>query len=108
MANLKDKIVFLQDPKFGEDYWAGQIFFSFDQDSFISKGIALFTNFENYSHIPVSHCGIITGPNTCLEAAAGGVQESDFIEKYVNDPTVTVFLRSPNGLTTEKAVTMEM
>ncbi len=103
MAN----IVLLQDPKFGIDYKAGHVFFSYSS-SFVSRGIALFSNFENYSNVPVSHCGIITGSRTCLEASVGGVQESDFITKYVQDPHTLVFLRSPIGLTPAKAIDMEM
>jgi len=99
---------YLRNPKFEEDYKAGYIFFSFKTDSFISKGIALFTRFENTSKIPISHCGIITGPDECVEAAQpGGVQKSNFVKKYIENPMTIVFLRVPFNLDQEKTAIME-
>lgn len=84
----------LQDPKFGVDYQPGHVFFSYDNDSIISAGIALFTRSEQ-TKIKVSHCGVIDLNGQALEAdeSVGFVARSNFKEKYIDDPTKIVFFR---------------
>lgn len=98
----------IENPKYKKDYKPGQIFFSFTKDNFISKGISVFTNFERKT-IRVSHCGIIISDKECLEAAQpGGVQVSNFIEKYVQDPHTIIYVREPRNLTKLAAKKMEI
>ncbi len=84
----------LQDPKFGTDYQPGHVFFSYDNDSLVSAGIALFTRSEQ-TQIKVSHCGVIDLNGQAIEAdeSVGHVARSNFKEKYIDDPTKIVFFR---------------
>jgi len=93
----------LQNPTYGEDYKEGYIFFSYTSNDIVSEGIALFQSYEDVLHQPLSHCGVISGPNMCVEATDPKVMESNFIEKYVNDPHTIVFLRKPKDLTPQGA-----
>ena len=88
----------LRDPVYGEDYGRGWVFFSYCITSPISAGIALFSRDEALSRIPLSHCGIVTGERCCIEATDPGVIFSDFKAKYLDDPTIVVFLRRPQNL----------
>lgn len=95
---------FVRNPEYGKDYDDGYIFFSYNTDSLISTGIALFTKFEAKSKIPISHCGIVTGKQTCIEAAnPGGVQVSNFHEKYLKPKKTVVFLCKPRNVSPELA-----
>jgi hypothetical protein len=89
----------LTDPIYGQDYKDGYVFFSYTTGSIVSAGIALFQSYEDVLHQPLSHCGVISGPNMCVEATDPKVMESNFVEKYVNDPHTIVFFRKPKDLT---------
>lgn len=84
----------LQDPKFGTDYQPGHVFFSYDNDSIVSAGIALFTRSEQ-TKINVSHCGVIDLNGQAIEAdeSVGYVARANFKEKYIDDPTKIIFFR---------------
>jgi len=89
----------LTNPQYNVDYKDGYVFFSYTTGSIVSAGIALFQSYEDVLHQPLSHCGVISGPNMCVEATDPKVMESNFIEKYVNDPHTIVFFRKPKDLT---------
>ena len=85
----------LTNPVYGEDYNEGYVFFSYTMNSLVSSGIALFQELDNVCGVQLSHCGIISGPEMCVESTTPVVMESNFIEKYVNEPHTVVFLRKP-------------
>jgi len=88
-------VKYLVDPVFGEDYNEGYVFFSHRTDGFYAKGITLFTG-DGESGIPITHCGIITGNGTCIEAKIGKcISEVDFDEEYLQQENCTVVIRKP-------------
>jgi hypothetical protein len=94
----------VQNPVYGQDYRDGYVFFSYNTTSFISAGIALFSRHDAANGIPISHCGIVTGENECVEASQpGGVQVSDFVKKYVEPGEIVVSLCKPRDITPEIA-----
>lgn len=93
---------FVINPEYKKDYGPGYIFFSYNTSSLISAGIALFSRSEAKNGIPVSHCGVIINENECVEAAnPGGVQVSNFMQKYVEPNEIVVFLCKPKEINLE-------
>ena len=88
---------FIINPQYRRDYKAGDIFFSYNNESIISKGIALFTSEDRVSSESISHCGIIVGKNLCIEAdeKLGYVVISNFKEKYLEQKHKTVMIKRP-------------
>lgn len=85
-------------PEYGINYNAGYIGFTFNDESFISEGIAYFTRWDKMADIPVSHALIVTSENTCVEALAGcGVVQSR-LDKYFNDKNTHIFFKKPKGI----------
>lgn len=91
MSKIQTKQVL---PKYGQNYRAGHIFFTYRPGNFVAGGITWFTRFERLGEIKVSHVGIVTGPDDCIEALASGVKQSN-LTKYFTDPTLQIFFREP-------------
>lgn len=83
---------------FGQNYDVGWVGFSFDDDSFISKGIAYFTREEicAFDGVKISHTFIVEAENRVIEATTPRVQESTLLDRFA-DPTLHIFFRQPLG-----------
>lgn len=87
---IKSKI-----PEFGVDYDAGYTFFTMNDSSVVSLGIAYFTRWNRLSDIKVSHCGICTGLNEGVEATSPKAGKCNLTKKYFSNPNVHIFFRKP-------------
>lgn len=86
-------------PEFGVNYNTGYIGFTYNDDSFISKGIAWFTRWDQGKNpdvpdVPLSHVVVVTGNGSCAEATTPRSKETPLAE-YFNDPHVHIFFRKP-------------
>lgn len=89
------------EPVYGENYDKGDIFFTYHNESFVSKGIAYFTKRKSMSDVRVAHVGVVTGRDYCIEAhLKGGVQRSD-LNKYFNEKTCYISFRRLNEMNDE-------
>lgn len=79
-------------PDWGKNLDYGYVFFTLTNNSLISRGIAVFEEWDNRDGLSWSHCGIVTGPNKCVEALANGVVESD-LNKYFDDEHCVITMR---------------
>jgi hypothetical protein len=89
-------------PEYGVNYKEGYIGFTFDDDSFLSTGIAWFTNWErgvnpDVPNIPISHVFVVTGPDECVEAYVPKVRITK-LSNYFTDPHKHIFFRKPINL----------
>jgi len=90
-------------PRYGENYGAGYIGFTYTNSNLISRGIAYFTRWTRMHDISVSHALLVTGENQCIEAhAQGGVKRTN-LETYFEDEHCQIFFRKPKNLTPEIA-----
>jgi hypothetical protein len=90
-------------PEYGKNYKPGYVGFSYDADEPVCEGIAYFSRYERLSEIRVSHCFLVTGENSCVEALVKtGVTENKLEERFANKNTA-VFFRKPAGLTDDIA-----
>jgi hypothetical protein len=89
-------------PVFGVNYEAGYIGFVFEDDSFISAGIAWFTRWDRGNLPPVSHTLIVTGKNACVEADAPGVLRAN-LTQYFAAPHAHIFFRKPRDFSAAMA-----
>ncbi|MCO6045507.1 hypothetical protein NG895_16470 [Aeoliella sp. ICT_H6.2] len=98
------KIVFeSQTPVYGENYDRGWIGFN-HASSFMARGIALVTYSQRQRGIPISHAFIVTGEDSCVEAAFGkGVVRSSLTKQYFDNPERYVVFRKPRGLDADLA-----
>lgn len=90
-------------PEFGVNYNVGYIGFTYTDNSFISKGIAWFTRWDQGKNrgvpdVPLSHVIVVTGDGMCAEATVPKSKETPLSE-YFNDPHKHVFFRKPVGWT---------
>ncbi|HLF96763.1 MAG TPA: hypothetical protein VI457_06445 [Methylococcaceae bacterium] len=94
------------EPKFGDNYKAGYVGFTYQNISVACKGIAYMTRWARMSDIKVSHALLVTGENECIEARTQhGVVRSD-LKKYFDNPHCQIFFRKPVALTAEIASKM--
>jgi hypothetical protein len=93
-------------PVYGDNYTLGDIGFQFVDDSFISNGIVYFTGWEAMSKIKVSHSFVITGPDTCEEALAEGVVESNLQPRFLDKHT-HVTIRRPVNLDIQRGIAIK-
>lgn len=98
----------VRNPEYGKDYDKGYVFFSYNTKSLLAAGIALFTRDEAKNGVPVSHCGIITGENECIESHPdiGGVNYSNFKERFIDPHEIVVFFCKPNELNDHNALVL--
>lgn len=90
-------------PIYGEDYDRGWIGFN-HSTSWMSQLIGNAGRYRRRSPIVISHAFIVTGEDTCVEAAfRKGVLVSSLTEQYFEMPTRYVVFRKPKGLTPEIA-----
>lgn len=90
-------------PVYGENYKAGYDFFiSHLRPGITSRGIAWFTRFDR-RFIPVTHMGMVTGDNACIEAHISTGVAAGNLATYFENPHVAVFFRKPKGLDDEIA-----
>jgi hypothetical protein len=90
-------------PKYGENYTAGQVFFTYRIGSPISKGIVFFSRHDLVQKLlkihKVSHVGICTGYAQGVESRiSGGIQKKD-LHEYFDDPYTRIFFKEPRLLT---------
>lgn len=94
-------------PKYGDNYKAGYIGFTYHNTSVACLGIAYMTRWARMSDVRVSHALLVTGENECIEARVkNGVARSD-LQKYFDDPHCQIFFRKPVDLTDAIAVRMK-
>jgi hypothetical protein len=87
------------EPKYGVNYNAGYIGFTFHDKTFLSNGIAYFTRWERLNQIRVSHVFIVACKTDCIQARwKGGVHVARLAE-FFDDQTCQVFFRKPKGFT---------
>ncbi|MFN9548200.1 MAG: hypothetical protein ACK6AD_14240 [Cyanobacteriota bacterium] len=87
------------EPRYGENYGAGYVGFTYSQSNILSRGIAYFTRWQRMHDIKVSHTLVVTGENECIEAhMQGGVKRSK-LDTYFHDEHCQIFFRKPNALT---------
>lgn len=86
-------------PVFGENYDIGWIGFSYESHDLLSVGIAFFTRWDSYGNVPVSHSFVVSGPDSCVEALATGVKQSNLRDRFADSHTA-VFFRKPKGWNT--------
>lgn len=86
-------------PQYGVNYNAGYIGFTFNDESFISEGIAYFTRWDRLSNIPVSHALIVVAENTCIEALMGEGVRINSLDKYFWEKNTHIFFRKPMSIT---------
>lgn len=94
-------------PQFGENYRVGDIGFTYTDNSFISKGIAWFTKWDQGKNpdvpdIPISHVFVVSGENECIEATLPKVKRTP-LDHYFTKSSTHVFFRRPVDLTDEIA-----
>lgn len=91
------------DPKFNDNYKPGYFGFTFDNNSFISKGIIWFTKKPDHL-VKVSHVFIVEhdgyGIEATLNKKVDGVHRFE-IQQYFNNPHTHVFFKKPRGLKPE-------
>jgi hypothetical protein len=87
------------EPKYGVNYKVGYSFGTFNDKSFISKGIAWFTRFD-YANMPkVSHVGFVADEATALESHASTGVSLNHLAEYFDDPHTHIFFRKPHPWT---------
>lgn len=87
-------------PVWGDNYRPGFVGFTFNDHSFVSKGIVYFTRWDRMSDFKASHTLIATGEDACVEAQGKGVVE-DSLSKYFDDLRYAIAFRKPMGWTPE-------
>ena len=92
-------------PEYGVNYKEGFIGFTFDDSSFLSMGISWFTRWEkgvnpDVPNISISHCFVVTGPDSCVEAWVPYVRKSK-LSDYFNNPHLHVSFRKPKSMSDE-------
>lgn len=93
-----DMVFESETPSYGKNYDRGWIGFN-HASSLMSQGIALVTQSQRERGIPISHAFIVTGEDSCVEAAFGkGVVRSSLTKQYFDKPERYVVFRKPRGL----------
>jgi hypothetical protein len=94
------KIVEVQSLTWGRDYGPGWVGFV-GHHSLLARAINWFTRWWRHDGEPsVSHTFLVTGPDECIEANAGGIERSG-LAQYLADPRYRVYFRQPRGWTPE-------
>ena len=89
-------------PVYGENYFAGDIGFTYSDKSIVSKGITYFTRWSKMSDIKVSHALVVLDKETCIEALAEkNCVEISPLKKYFDDKHCSIFFRKPIPGTSE-------
>jgi hypothetical protein len=90
-------------PVYGKDYDRGWIGFN-HSSSWMSQVIANVGHRRQESPVVISHAFIVTGEDTCVEAAFNkGVLVTSMTEQYFNKVSRYIVFRKPQGLTPELA-----
>lgn len=90
-------------PVYGKDYDRGWIGFN-HSSSWMSQVIGSVGHRRQESPVVISHAFIVTGEDTCVEAAfKKGVLVTSLTEQYFNMTSRYVVFRKPRGLTPELA-----
>lgn len=85
-------------PQWGVNYRVGYVGFSYYDTSFVSNGIAWFTQWDRKNNPPVSHTFIVTGEDSVVEAQSKGVVQAG-LKHYFTDQHCHVFFREVQGYT---------
>jgi hypothetical protein len=92
-----------QEPRYGVNYDAGYIGFTYTQSNIVSRGIAYFTRWTRMHDIKVSHALVVTGDNECIEAHMEGGVKRTKLDTYFHDEQCQIFFRKPKDLNTALA-----
>lgn len=87
-------------PKYGLNYKAGQVYFTFNSKNIVSKGVAYFTydSDDEYKKLEVaSHCGICIGGGKGISALNQGIAEEN-LNNIFEDSNRRVFFKEPKLL----------
>lgn len=87
--------VVVEQPQWEVNYDVGYSGFTIRRKDFVAAGIRWFSHWDSLPDIPSpSHCLIITGPDSTIEAMADGVRAGS-LDSYLNDPDVALLVRRP-------------
>lgn len=87
-------------PKYGLNYKAGQVYFTFNSKNIVSKGVSYFTydSDDEYQKLEVaSHCGICIGEGKGISALNQGIAEENLYNIF-EDTSRRIFFKEPKLL----------